>query len=63
MILPSGALKIIDRKKNIMKIANGEYVAPEKCETVYSTKDYIAEAFIDGKSTEEYVVGFFVPEE
>merc|ERR1711976_77637 len=54
---------IIDRKKNIMKIANGEYVAPEKVEIVYNTHPMIAEVFIDGKSTEEYVIGFFVPEE
>merc|ERR1712227_904190 len=58
-----GALKIIDRKKNIMKIANGEYVAPEKVEIVYNQHPMIAEVFIDGKSTEEYVIGFFVPEE
>jgi len=63
MILESGALKIIDRKKNIMKIANGEYVAPEKVEIVYNTHHMIAEVFIDAKSTEEYVVGFFVPEQ
>merc|ERR1711976_775527 len=54
---------IIDRKPHIMKIANGEYVAPEKVEIVYNTHPMIAEVFIDGKSTEEYVVGFFVPEE
>merc|ERR1712039_445495 len=46
-----------------MGIANGEYVAPEKVEIVYNTHPMISEVFIDGKSTEEYVIGFFVPEE
>ncbi|KAM9856847.1 long-chain-fatty-acid--CoA ligase 1a isoform 1-T2 [Aulostomus maculatus] len=60
--LPNGTLKIVDRKKHIFKLAQGEYIAPEKIETIYNRSDAVAQIFVHGDSLQACLVGIVVPD-
>ncbi|EAR82521.2 AMP-binding enzyme family protein (macronuclear) [Tetrahymena thermophila SB210] len=61
VMLPNGAFKVIDRKKNIFKLSQGEYVAPEKVENIYVRARGVAEAFLYGDSVQNFCIGIIVP--
>jgi len=50
LFFQNGTLKIIDRKKHIFKLSQGEYIAPEKVENIYQSSSYVAQVFVHGES-------------
>ena len=58
-----GALKIIDRKKNIFKLSQGEYVAVEVLESAYKKNLSIEQIWVYGNSFENCLVAIVVPGE
>ena len=53
---PQGTMKIVDRKKNIFKLAQGEYVAAEVLESTYSESPFISQIFVHGDSTHSFLI-------
>ena len=52
-----GRFKIIDRRKNVLKLAQGEYISPERIAGVYTSHcPYLQTAFVHGDSLQTSLV-------
>jgi len=60
--LPNGVLKIIDRKKHIFKLSQGEYIVPEKIENIYIRSQYVHQVFVYGESLKSCIIAIVVPD-
>ncbi len=57
-----GTLKIIDRKKDLVKLQFGEYVSLGKVESVLKTCPIVENICIYGEATKSYTVALVVPD-
>jgi long-chain acyl-CoA synthetase len=60
--LPDGALQIIDRKKNLFKLSQGEYVSPEALEQEYSKCKLVGQIYVYGNSLQSSLLAVVVPD-
>lgn len=60
--LSNGQLKIFDRSKHIFKLAQGEYIAPEKIEQIYVQSAPVAQVFLHGDSLKASLVVICIPD-
>ncbi|KAI9016595.1 hypothetical protein DFJ74DRAFT_677731 [Hyaloraphidium curvatum] len=61
-LLPDGTLRIIDRAKNVFKLNQGEFVAPEKIETILMRSPWLAQAFVYGEIVQRWLVAVLAPD-
>lgn len=58
----NGTLKIIDRKKHIFKLSQGEYIVPEKIENIYIRSQYVQQVFVHGESLKSCIIAIVIPD-
>ncbi|XP_057531323.1 long chain acyl-CoA synthetase 4-like [Amaranthus tricolor] len=58
---PDGCMKVIDRKKNIFKLSQGEYVSVENLENTYSLASEIDAIWVYGNSFQSFLVAIVNP--
>jgi len=56
------SLKLIDRVKNLFKLNQGEYVAPDKVQKILMSSKYISQIFLYGESQYNYAIALIYPD-
>ncbi|KAI8830790.1 hypothetical protein BJ741DRAFT_657838 [Chytriomyces cf. hyalinus JEL632] len=56
-----GTFTIIDRKKNLVKLSNGEYIALEKLESNYKVSKFVQNICVHADSLQSYAIALIQP--
>eukprot|EP01117_Protostelium_nocturnum_P020817 TRINITY_DN95_c0_g1_i1.p1 TRINITY_DN95_c0_g1~~TRINITY_DN95_c0_g1_i1.p1 ORF type:complete len:683 (+),score=236.38 TRINITY_DN95_c0_g1_i1:88-2136(+) len=59
----NGTLSIIDRKKSIFKLSQGEYVSAEYLEGIFGRSPFVGQIWVHGSSFNRSLVAVVVPQE
>ncbi|KAJ7750931.1 long-chain-fatty-acid-CoA-ligase [Mycena maculata] len=60
---PDGTLSLIDRIKNLVKLAGGEYIALEQLESTYKACNYVANICVYATSDAKAPIAIIIPHE
>ncbi|CAF2152120.1 unnamed protein product, partial [Rotaria magnacalcarata] len=52
----NNAMQIIGRHKNIYKLSQGEFIAPEKIEGIYGRSQFISQVYVYGDSLQNFPI-------
>ncbi|CAI2355235.1 unnamed protein product [Caenorhabditis sp. 36 PRJEB53466] len=58
--LPTGALQIIDRKNEMFKLCQGDFVSPIQIEAIYANSPLITQIYVTGSTERSFLVGIVV---
>ncbi|CDU25260.1 related to long-chain-fatty-acid-CoA ligase [Sporisorium scitamineum] len=60
---PNGTLSIIDRKKNLVKLSGGEYIAIERLESTYKSSNLVSNICVHANSDAKQPMAIIFPRE
>ncbi|KAI1287072.1 Long-chain-fatty-acid--CoA ligase 1 [Halotydeus destructor] len=58
----NGTLKILERKKHMIRLASGHYIAPEKIESIYNLSAFVSDCYVYGDTGKKFLVAVVIPE-
>ena len=62
-ILPDGSMRVIDRKKDLIRLPSGNYVAPARVEAEIKASSLVDNVFVYGNARHNFVIAIIRPKE